>query len=52
MGAFDYPGGIPTSLIKGTGQQWDFPNGWGPANHMVIEGMRKSGNPEVQEEVQ
>ncbi|CAG9537673.1 unnamed protein product [Cercopithifilaria johnstoni] len=50
MGAFDYPGGVPTSLIKDANQQWDFPNGWGPINHMVIEGMRKSKNPMVQEQ--
>ncbi|VBB27359.1 unnamed protein product [Acanthocheilonema viteae] len=49
MGVFDYPGGVPTSLIKDTNQQWDFPNGWGPTNHMIIEGMRKSSNPVVQE---
>lgn len=25
----EYPGGIPTSLIK-SGHQWDFPNAWPP----------------------
>uniref|UniRef100_A0A0R3RFU9 Trehalase n=1 Tax=Elaeophora elaphi TaxID=1147741 RepID=A0A0R3RFU9_9BILA len=49
-GVFDYPGGVPSSLIKDTNQQWDFPNGWSPTNHMIIEGMRKSSNPVVQEQ--
>ncbi|VDO39789.1 unnamed protein product [Onchocerca flexuosa] len=49
-GVYDYPGGVPTSLIKDSKQQWDFPNGWSPTNHMIIEGMRKSSNPIVQEQ--
>lgn len=32
------PAGIATSLIQ-TGQQWDFPNGWAPLQHMIIEGL-------------
>lgn len=43
-----YPGGIPASLIK-TGQQWDFPNGWAPLNHMIIEGLRNTNNSRLQE---
>lgn len=31
--------------MKGTNQQWDYPNGWAPINHMIIEGLRKSNNP-------
>ncbi|VDM46176.1 unnamed protein product [Toxocara canis] len=50
MGAFKYPGGVPTSLIENSHQQWDFPNGWSALNHMVIEGLRKSENPEMQEQ--
>ncbi|MCP9261871.1 Alpha-trehalose glucohydrolase [Dirofilaria immitis] len=50
MGVYDYPGGVPTSLNKESKQQWDFPNGWSPTNHMIIEGMRKSSNPVVQEQ--
>lgn len=49
-GAFDYAGGVPASLYKESKQQWDFPNGWGPLNHMIIEGLRKSDNPEMQEQ--
>ncbi|CAB3398279.1 unnamed protein product [Caenorhabditis bovis] len=49
LGVFNYPGGIPTSMIKETHEQWDFPNGWSPNNHMIIEGLRKSANPEMQD---
>ncbi|CAB3404845.1 unnamed protein product [Caenorhabditis bovis] len=48
-GAFGYEGGVPTSLQKGTAQQWDFPNGWSPLNHMMIEGLRKSTSPIMQQ---
>ncbi|KAK1258408.1 putative trehalase [Acorus gramineus] len=40
-----YPAGIATSLSK-TGQQWDFPNGWAPLIHMIVEGLVKSGTKE------
>ncbi|TMS34048.1 hypothetical protein L596_001708 [Steinernema carpocapsae] len=49
MGVLNYTGGIPTSLAKSTNQQWDFPNGWSPLNHMIIEGLRKSENSRMQE---
>ncbi|GMR33854.1 hypothetical protein PMAYCL1PPCAC_04049 [Pristionchus mayeri] len=49
MGALNLTGGIPTSLANHTQEQWDFPNGWSPLNHMVIEGMRKSNNPRLQQ---
>lgn len=37
----DFPGGLPTSLNE-SGQQWDFPNGWPPLQHMLIIGLTKS----------
>jgi neutral trehalase len=37
-------------MIHKSGEQWDFPNGWPPSNHMVIEGLRKSENPYSQEQ--
>ncbi|CAH9069204.1 unnamed protein product [Cuscuta europaea] len=36
------PAGIATTLNK-TGQQWDYPNGWAPLQHMIVEGLLKSG---------
>ncbi|KAK6103611.1 Trehalase family protein [Brugia pahangi] len=41
-GLLNFPFGIPVSLINGTNQQWDFPNGWANVNHMIIEGLRRS----------
>ncbi|EFO91846.1 CRE-TRE-5 protein [Caenorhabditis remanei] len=48
-GAFGMSGGVPTSMHKETQQQWDYPNGWSPLNHMIIEGLRKSINPTLQQ---
>uniref|UniRef100_F1KYV0 Trehalase n=1 Tax=Ascaris suum TaxID=6253 RepID=F1KYV0_ASCSU len=48
-GLLQFPGGVPTSLIRGTHQQWDYPNGFAPINHMVIEGLRKSNHPIMQQ---
>lgn len=36
------PAGIAMTLSN-TGQQWDFPNGWPPLQHIIIEGLLKSG---------
>ncbi|KAM7278582.1 hypothetical protein ACFE04_005716 [Oxalis oulophora] len=35
--------GIATSLIR-SGEQWDFPNGWAPIQHMIVEGLVRSGS--------
>ncbi|KAH9317208.1 hypothetical protein KI387_018977, partial [Taxus chinensis] len=37
--------GISTSLLN-TGEQWDFPNGWAPAQHIIIEGIVKHSSKE------
>ncbi|KAL6177822.1 hypothetical protein ACLB2K_049344 [Fragaria x ananassa] len=38
--------GIATSLTN-SGQQWDFPNGWAPIQHMIAEGLARSGSKEA-----
>ncbi|KAH9751052.1 Trehalase [Citrus sinensis] len=38
--------GIATSLTR-SGEQWDFPNGWAPLQHMIVEGLGKSGSHEA-----
>ncbi|KAL0904258.1 hypothetical protein M5K25_026343 [Dendrobium thyrsiflorum] len=38
-----HPAGIAASLSK-SGQQWDFPMGWAPLQHMIIEGFSKSSS--------
>ncbi|VBB34212.1 unnamed protein product, partial [Acanthocheilonema viteae] len=48
-GLLQFPGGIPASLIRSSNQQWDYPNGFAPINHMVIEGLRKSNHPVMQQ---
>ena len=39
----------PFSLNNRSNQQWDFPNGWSPLNHMIIEGLRRSESPSMQQ---
>ncbi|KAF6257659.1 trehalase-domain-containing protein [Scenedesmus sp. NREL 46B-D3] len=39
------PAGIATSLNP-TGQQWDYPNGWPPLQHMLVEGASMYGGAE------
>ncbi|XP_057799475.1 probable trehalase [Salvia miltiorrhiza] len=43
--------GIATSLIE-SGQQWDFPNGWAPLQHMIAEGLVKSGSEKARQVAQ
>ncbi|GMY30598.1 probable trehalase [Fagus crenata] len=38
--------GIATSLMN-SGEQWDFPNGWAPLQHMIVEGLARSGSKEA-----
>lgn len=39
--------GLPTSLAMGSKQQWDKDNAWPPMVHMVIEGFRTTGDPQL-----
>ncbi|KAK3083029.1 hypothetical protein FSP39_012018, partial [Pinctada imbricata] len=43
-GILDFNGGVPASLIN-TGEQWDFPNGWPPIQHVFIQTLTRSSNP-------
>ncbi|XP_035713254.1 trehalase isoform X1 [Folsomia candida] len=45
-GALAYPGGIPTSLTH-AGEQWDFPNGWAPLQHLIVDALDNTGNLEA-----
>uniref|UniRef100_A0AC35G7Z0 Trehalase n=1 Tax=Panagrolaimus sp. PS1159 TaxID=55785 RepID=A0AC35G7Z0_9BILA len=40
--AFDFVGGVPATMSKYAQEQWDYPNGWGNLNHMIVEGFRNS----------
>ncbi|XP_049869346.1 uncharacterized protein LOC126369097 [Pectinophora gossypiella] len=45
-GAFDFPGGVPTSIIH-SGEQWDYPNAWPPLQSIIILGLDMSGYEEA-----
>ncbi|KAE8694309.1 putative trehalase [Hibiscus syriacus] len=38
--------GIATSLTS-SGHQWDYPNGWAPMQHMIVEGLSRSASTEA-----
>lgn len=38
------PGGLSTTEIGGTGEQWDRPNGWAPLQWMGIRGLQHYGH--------
>jgi len=40
------PAGL-TSTVANSTQQWDFPNGWAPLQHMIIVGLNSTGVPEA-----
>jgi alpha,alpha-trehalase len=44
------PGGLDTTSIE-SGLQWDSPNGWAPLEWMAIEGLRRSGQPQLAEDI-
>ncbi|MFG3452530.1 alpha,alpha-trehalase TreF [Stutzerimonas stutzeri] len=38
------PGGLSTTEISGSGEQWDRPNGWAPLQWMGIRGLQRYGH--------
>jgi neutral trehalase len=32
-------GGIPSSLERDSNEQWDFPNGWAPQQHLFVASL-------------
>ncbi|CAG5051707.1 unnamed protein product [Parnassius apollo] len=44
----NFPGGIPTSLIR-SGEQWDFPNAWPPLVSIVVNALRAIDSYESQQ---
>ena len=43
-----FPGGVPSTTTP-SGQQWDFPNVWPPLEHMLVEGLERTGLPAAKE---
>uniref|UniRef100_A0A914ECV7 Trehalase n=1 Tax=Acrobeloides nanus TaxID=290746 RepID=A0A914ECV7_9BILA len=48
-GVLEFKGGIPASLENRTKEQWDYPNGWAPSNHLFIESLRRCSHPKTNE---
>uniref|UniRef100_A0A1I7V3P5 Trehalase n=1 Tax=Caenorhabditis tropicalis TaxID=1561998 RepID=A0A1I7V3P5_9PELO len=43
-GALNYTGGIPSSLLAHSTQQWDYPNVWAPNQHFLVQSFLSSNN--------
>jgi len=37
-------GGLVTTLVKGSGQQWDYPNAWAPLQWIAYKGLKNYDN--------
>lgn len=48
MGVLKERGGVPTSPIQ-SGEQWDYPNGWAPLQHLIVDGLAKTDHQEAHE---
>lgn len=46
-GILNYKGGVPSSLEEQSKEQWDFPNGWAPIQHLVVESLEQCPQPEA-----
>ncbi len=45
------PGGLSTTEIANTGEQWDRPNGWAPLQWMAVSGLGHYGHAELAGEI-
>ncbi|CAL8082201.1 unnamed protein product [Orchesella dallaii] len=45
-GAVNERGGVPTSSFQ-SGEQWDYPNGWAPLQHVIVDALDKTGDEEA-----
>ncbi|WP_312298981.1 alpha,alpha-trehalase TreF [Stutzerimonas nitrititolerans] len=46
------PGGLATTEIGGTGEQWDRPNGWAPLQWIGIRGLQYYGHDQLAGEIE
>lgn len=44
------PGGVRTTEVA-TGQQWDRPNGWAPLQWIALDGLARTGEPKLAQEI-
>ena len=45
------PGGLVTTLVQGSGQQWDYPNGWAPLQWIAYQGLKNYDFNELANEI-
>jgi alpha,alpha-trehalase len=45
-------GGLATTEVSGSGEQWDQPNGWAPLQWMAIRGLQKYGHEVLAKEIE
>lgn len=43
-GALEFKGGIPSSMERNSSEQWDFPNGWAPQQHLFVVSLLNCHN--------
>ncbi len=46
-----YPGGLVTTNVKASGQQWDYPNGWAPLQWIGYLAMKNYGYNDLANEI-
>ncbi|WP_241668758.1 alpha,alpha-trehalase TreF [Stutzerimonas nosocomialis] len=46
------PGGLSTTEVSGSGEQWDRPNGWAPLQWMGIRGLQHYGHHDLAIEIE
>ena len=46
------PGGLATTEIGGTGEQWDRPNGWAPLQWIGIRGLQYYGHDQLAQDIE
>ena len=45
------PGGLVTTLVQGSGQQWDYPNAWAPLQWIGYKALKNYGFDELANEI-
>nr|CAD2181084.1 unnamed protein product [Meloidogyne enterolobii] len=50
-GALEFKGGIPSSMERNSSEQWDFPNGWAPQQHLFVVSLLNCKNNEKAKDI-
>jgi len=46
------PGGLSTTEVGGSGEQWDRPNGWAPLQWIGIRGLQHYGHQDLAQDIE